>query len=50
MLGRQEGRLPAPWVSDWVALYYNTEHFVEAELDPKRPPKTIDEFAEDARS
>ncbi|HEX2516856.1 MAG TPA: extracellular solute-binding protein [Chloroflexota bacterium] len=39
----------APWVSDWVALYYNTEHFVEAGLDPKRPPKTIDEFADHAR-
>ena len=39
----------APWVSDWVALYYNTEHFVEAGLDPKRPPKTTDEFAEHAR-
>jgi multiple sugar transport system substrate-binding protein len=39
----------APWVSDWVALYYNTEHFVEAGLDPKSPPKTVDDFAEHAR-
>jgi multiple sugar transport system substrate-binding protein len=43
------GVFAAPWVSDWVALYYNTEHYVAAGLDPKRPPKTVDELAEYAR-
>lgn len=27
-----------------MALYYNKDHFVEAGLDPEKPPTTLDEF------
>ena len=35
-----------PWNTDDRALIYNKKHFVEAGLDPNKPPKTWEEAAE----
>lgn len=32
-----------PWNTDDRALYYNKKHFIEAGLDPNKPPKTWEE-------
>jgi len=28
----------------WQGLYYNKDHFIEAGLDPEKPPQTVDEL------
>lgn len=41
------GKITAlPWNTDDRALYYNKKHFVEAGLDPNKPPKTWEEAEE----
>lgn len=43
----QGGKITAlPWNTDDRALYYNKKHFMEAGLDPNKPPKTWDEALE----
>ena len=38
------GKITAlPWNTDDRALYYNKKHFIEAGLDPNKPPKTWEE-------
>jgi len=36
----------APLMASWVIMFYNTQMFEEAGLDPNRPPKTWDELIE----
>jgi multiple sugar transport system substrate-binding protein len=36
----------APIMASWVIMFYNTQMFEEAGLDPNRPPKTWDELVQ----
>jgi ABC-type glycerol-3-phosphate transport system substrate-binding protein len=46
-----EGRILAlPFYTGTDALYYRTDHFEEAGLDPSAPPKTWEELAETAKA
>jgi len=42
-----EGKLyGVPWNADWVSLWYNTDMFQEAGLDPNDPPADLEELRE----
>jgi multiple sugar transport system substrate-binding protein len=42
-----DGSIPClPWVSDAFALFWNKDAFVNAGLDPERPPQTLEELLE----
>lgn len=50
VLKSYDGKVYAmPWFQVAIALYYRKDHFVEAGLDPSRPPRTWDEFLEYGR-
>lgn len=45
VLRTYDGKLYAvPWFQVAMALYYRKDHFLEAGLDPNKPPRTWDEF------
>lgn len=50
VLRSYDGHLYAiPWFQVAMALYYRKDHFIQAGLDPSKPPKDWDEFIADAR-
>lgn len=50
VLKSYDGRVYAvPWFQVAQGLYYRKDHFLEAGLDPSKPPKTWDEFLQYAR-
>lgn len=45
VLRSYDGKLYAvPWYQVAMALYYRKDHFIEAGLDPNKPPRTWEEF------
>lgn len=50
VLRSYDGNLYAiPWFQVAIALYYRKDHFLDAGLDPNKPPRTWDEFIEYGR-
>lgn len=44
-----DGTYYVPWNATTTMMIYNKDLFKEAGLDPEKPPKTTDEFLEDAK-